>query len=101
MRVARVESPRRATPSEFRVPPRTRPGGAPGRTQRRASPMPFFGFFDPTFVLAIPALIFAFWAQSRVQGTYQKYSQVRAANGLTGRQMAEAIMRRNGISDVA
>ena len=62
--------------------------------------MPFFGFFDPTFLLAIPALIFAMWAQSKVQGTYQKYSRVRAANGMTGRAMAEAIMRRNAISDV-
>jgi uncharacterized protein len=62
--------------------------------------MPFFGFFDPTFLLVIPFLIFALWAQSRVQGTYQKYARVRAANGLTGRQMAEAIMRRNGVDDV-
>ena len=59
-----------------------------------------FGFFDPTFVLLIPALIFAMWAQWKVQSTYQKYSQVRAANGLTGREMAKAIMLRNGITDV-
>jgi hypothetical protein len=59
-----------------------------------------FGFFDPTFVLLIPALIFAMWAQWKVQSTYQKYSQVRAANGLTGREMAKAIMVRNGITDV-
>jgi Zn-dependent membrane protease YugP len=58
-----------------------------------------FGF-DPTFLLLIPALIFAFWAQARVQRTYQKFSQVRAANGRTGREMALAIMARNGISDV-
>ena len=59
-----------------------------------------FGFFDPTFLLLIPAMIFALWAQARVQGTYQKYSQVRAASGLTGRQIAQSIMARNGISDV-
>jgi hypothetical protein len=60
----------------------------------------FFWGFDPTFVLLVPAMIFAFWAQSRVQGTYAKMSRVRAANGMTGREMALAIMRRNGISDV-
>ncbi|HYM82036.1 MAG TPA: zinc metallopeptidase [Candidatus Limnocylindria bacterium] len=59
-----------------------------------------FGF-DPTFFMLIPALIFAFWAQFKVQGTYKKYSQVRAANGRTGREMAAAIMSRNGVTDVA
>lgn len=57
-------------------------------------------FFDPTFVLLIPAMIFAFWAQWKVQNTYQKYSRVRASNGMTGRQMAQAIMQRNGVTDV-
>jgi len=57
-----------------------------------------FGFFDPTMVLLLPALIFAFWAQWRVQHTYNEYSKVRAANGLTGREMARAIMVRNGIT---
>jgi len=59
-----------------------------------------FGF-DPTFLLVIPALIFALWAQWKVQHTYQKFSKVRAANGRTGREMALAIMQRNGVSDVA
>jgi len=58
-------------------------------------------FFDPTMLLLIPALIFAFWAQWKVQSTYKKFSQVRAANGRTGREMALAIMSRNGVSDVA
>ena len=61
--------------------------------------LPMFGF-DPTFILLIPAMIFAFWAQWKVQHTYQKYAQVRAANGMTGRQMAQAIMQRNGVTDV-
>lgn len=60
-----------------------------------------FGFFDPTMLLLIPALIFAMWAQWKVQHTYQKYSQVPAANGMSGRAMAQAIMTRNGVADVA
>lgn len=59
-----------------------------------------FGFFDPTMLLLIPAMIFAFWAQWKVQNTYQKWSRVRAANGLTGADMARAIMNRNGVTDV-
>ena len=59
-----------------------------------------FPFFDPTFLLLIPALIFAFWAQWKVQHTYQKYSRVPAANGRNGRDMARSIMARNGVTDV-
>jgi Zn-dependent membrane protease YugP len=62
--------------------------------------MPFM-FFDPTMILLVPAVIFAMWAQWKVQHTYAELSRVRAANGLTGREMAQAIMTRNGISDVA
>ena len=61
--------------------------------------MPFM-FFDPTMILLIPAMIFALWAQWKVQHTYNEMSRVRAANGLTGREMAKAIMTRNGIGDV-
>jgi Zn-dependent membrane protease YugP len=61
--------------------------------------LPMFGF-DPTFLLLIPAMILAFWAQWRVQHTYQKFARVPAANGLTGQEMARSIMSRNGVSDV-
>jgi Zn-dependent membrane protease YugP len=58
-------------------------------------------FFDPTMVLVLPALVFAFWAQWKVSSTYQKYSKVPAANGRTGREIAQAIMQRNGVTDVS
>ena len=51
--------------------------------------MPFLFGYDPTMVLLIPAMIFAFWAQWKVQNTYQKFAQVKAANGMTGRAMAQ------------
>ena len=57
-------------------------------------------FFDWTFLLLIPAMIFAFWAQWKVQHTYGKWSRVRATAGVTGRDMARGIMSRNGVSDV-
>jgi len=60
----------------------------------------FFPFFDPTFILLLPAMAFAMWAQWRVQSTFQEYSRVRASNGLTGRDMARQIMMRNGVSGV-
>jgi len=60
----------------------------------------FFPFFDPTFILLLPAMAFAMWAQWKVQSTFAEYSRVRASNGLTGRDMARQIMMRNGVSDV-
>jgi uncharacterized protein len=59
-----------------------------------------FGLFDPTFILLIPAMAFAMWAQFKVRNTYEKFSKVPAATGMTGRDMARAIMARNGVSDV-
>ena len=58
-------------------------------------------FFDSTYLLLIPAMLFAFWAQWKVQSTYSRFSRVQATNGRTGREMAIAIMSRNGVSDVA
>ena len=60
----------------------------------------FFYGFDPTFILLLPAMAFAFWAQWKVKSTFEEYSRVRASNGLTGRDMARQIMQRNGITDV-
>lgn len=61
--------------------------------------MPFM-MFDPTMLLLIPALIFAMWAQFKVQSTYKKYSQVRASNGRTGAEIAKTILNMNGVRDV-
>jgi Zn-dependent membrane protease YugP len=61
--------------------------------------MPFM-LFDPTFLLLIPAMIFACWAQWKVQNTYKKMSKVRAANGMSGQSVARAIMAQNGVTDV-
>ena len=58
-------------------------------------------FFDPTYILMLPALAFALWAQWKVQSTYRRWSAVRAAAGIRGRDMARSIMVRNGITDVA
>lgn len=58
-------------------------------------------FFDPTFLLLIPALIFAGWAQIKVKSTYGRFSQVESKSGLTGAEAARKIMRANGVTDVA
>jgi Zn-dependent membrane protease YugP len=57
-------------------------------------------FWDPTYVIIIPALLFALYAQFRVQSAYGRYSSVPINNGLTGAQVAKEILRRNGLSNV-
>jgi Zn-dependent membrane protease YugP len=59
-----------------------------------------FGFFDPTMILILPALAFAFWAQHRVRSTYDKWSRVPSARGQTGRDVARAILNQNALSQV-
>jgi Zn-dependent membrane protease YugP len=58
-------------------------------------------YFDPLyFVFALPALLLAFYAQIKVKGAYNKYTQVRNLRGLTGLDAARAILRPEGLSDV-
>jgi uncharacterized protein len=59
-----------------------------------------FGFFDPTMLLLLPALAFAFWAQMKVKSTYEKWSKVPSARGDTGRGVAESILNANALSQV-
>jgi uncharacterized protein len=60
----------------------------------------FLPFWDPTMIILIPAVLLALYAQIRVQTTYARFSQVPISNGLTGAQVAQEILRRNGLSDV-
>jgi hypothetical protein len=57
--------------------------------------------FDPMyFVFMIPGLILMLWAQSRVKGSYKKFSQVRNTANMTGAQVARRILDSNGLYDV-
>ncbi|HEY8529011.1 MAG TPA: zinc metallopeptidase [Paenibacillaceae bacterium] len=42
----------------------------------------------------------ALWAQFRVRGTYNKWSQVEASSGLTGYEAARRLLDRHGLFDV-
>lgn len=56
--------------------------------------------FHPSYLLLIPGMILMFWAQGQVKGTYRKYSQVPSSMGMTGKDVAEAILGKMGITDV-
>ncbi len=61
--------------------------------------MPFL-WGDATFLLLIPAFLLAMYAQMKVQGTYNKYSKIRAQSGYTGAQMARALLDANKLGHV-
>src|SRR5690606_4011956 len=61
----------------------------------------FFPFyFDPTYILLIPAIILAVYAQIKVQSTFDRYSRVRAGSGVTGAQVARHLLDKNNLTDV-
>jgi len=60
----------------------------------------YFGMFDPTIILLLPAIIFAFVAQAKVQRAYGIYAKVRNRKGITGARAARIILDSNGLSGV-
>ena len=58
-------------------------------------------YFDTTYIILIPALILAFYAQWKVNSTYNKYSEVRNSRGLTAAEVARRILDSNGLYDVS
>lgn len=57
-------------------------------------------YFDSTFLVLIPALVIAAWAQMKVSSTFQKYSRVTSRNGYTGSQVARMLLDANGLFDI-
>lgn len=57
-------------------------------------------FYDPTFIILIPAMLLSLYAQSKVASTFKKYSGYRNSRGYTGKDVAEMILRQAGIYDV-
>ncbi len=61
-----------------------------------------FGWFyyDWTILIVLPALIFTFWAQIKVNSSFNKYSKVRTSRGITGADAARRILDANGLNHV-
>ena len=58
-------------------------------------------FFDPLyFIIMIPPLVFMFYAQSKVNSTFKKYSEVANSQRLTGAAAAERLLRANGLNNI-
>ena len=57
-------------------------------------------YFDTTYLILIPAVIIAFWAQNKIDSAYKKYRTVRIASGITGSEVARSILDGAGLFDV-
>ncbi len=57
--------------------------------------------YDPTYVLVLVGIAIVLVAQFKLKATFSKYSSVRNTRGITGREAAEEILRRNGLHDVS
>ena len=60
----------------------------------------FFGLFDWTILLVIPGFIISVWAQIKVSTTFNKYSKMTTARGLSGYAAARQILDANGLYNV-
>lgn len=58
-------------------------------------------YYDPTYLLLIPGLLLALYAQFKVTSTFNHWKQVPSRIGMTGAQIARAILDSNGCRDVA
>lgn len=55
-------------------------------------------YFSPWFfILTLPAMFFAMWAQYKVRSTFKKYSEVRNMHGVSGLEVARVLMRNEGL----
>lgn len=61
---------------------------------------PRYYYFDPTYLILIPALIISLMAQLKVSSSYSKYSKMRNSYGITGIETARRILHANGLGDV-
>ena len=58
-------------------------------------------YFDPTYIIILPALIFAMWASARVNSTFTKYEKDYSSRGYTGAMAAREILNARGLYDVS
>lgn len=61
----------------------------------------FYNLFDPYYwILIVPSLLLALWAQMMVSSNFKKYSQVYNRRGYTGADAARMILDSNGLYHV-
>ena len=68
--------------------------------------MPYYSYSSPFYadaiywILLIPVLILSVYAQAKVSGNFNRYSQIRNRRQVTGAQAAYEVLKAHGIFDV-
>ena len=57
-------------------------------------------YYDPTYILLLPAIIFTLIAQAKVNSAFKKYSNVRNRKNMTGAEAARRMLDYNGLQNV-
>ncbi len=57
-------------------------------------------YFDSTYLIVLPAVIFALIAQIMVKSTFNKYSKEKNVQGYTARDVARQILDENGLYNI-
>ncbi|MDE7303069.1 MAG: zinc metallopeptidase [Oscillospiraceae bacterium] len=58
-------------------------------------------YFDSTYLIVLPAIIFALIAQVMVKSTFSKYSNTSNQHGYTAKEVARKILDENGLYNVS
>ncbi|MBP7737595.1 MAG: zinc metallopeptidase [Spirochaetes bacterium] len=61
----------------------------------------FYGIDPLYWMMMAPVLILSLVASLKVKSTFNKYSKVMSASGMTGADVAAELLRRNGLTNVA
>jgi Zn-dependent membrane protease YugP len=59
-----------------------------------------FGGYGLYLLISLPALLLGFYAQAKVQGSFNKYSKIRTSNGMTGAEVARKVLDANHLESV-
>lgn len=57
--------------------------------------------FDPTMILVLIGVLLSAMASAKVNSTFNRYSRVRSACGMTGAEVAMRLLNSQGIYDVS
>ncbi|MBS1252637.1 MAG: hypothetical protein MAG451_01678 [Anaerolineales bacterium] len=60
----------------------------------------WFGFDPLYWIMTMPALLLALYAQWKVRSAYEEYSEVRNERGISGHQAAQELIQANGLYGV-
>lgn len=61
----------------------------------------FYYYYDPTYILVIIGAVISMLASLNVKSTFEKFSRVRNARNMTGKEAAITILNSAGIYDVS